>query len=286
MGHKLIYRGREITCDDIQFIRKAIAENPNASRYFLSKYICRAWNWTQRNGTEKHGVCRGLLLLLESEGYIKLPPRKYFPPNPFINRKKPSPIQINKDVVQCKLSAIQPIYLKQVRRTPEEKLYNALIEQYHYLGYSALVGENLKYIAYTNNRPIACIGWSVKVRKSNLHLIAYQTRFLILPWVSVSYLASHLLSLSIKTISKDWENIYHHPIYWVETFVDPERGFKGACYKAANWRCLGTTTGRGKGDQTRIANRSIKSVWGYPLSKNFRELMQSDPIRSREINAI
>ncbi len=302
MEDKFTYRGRKITLEDINFIRQAIAENPKSSRYFLSRYICRAWNWTQQNGAEKHGVCRGLLLRLESEGYLTLPPRKYFPPNPFVNRKKPFSIAIREDSIKCKLSAIQPICLKQVRRTLDEKLYNALIEQYHYLGYSPLVGENLKYIAFWGDRPIACVGWSsaawhigcrdrfigwpAQVRKNNLHLIAYQSRFLIVPWVSVPYLASHLLSLSVKTISQDWSKIYNHPIYWVETFVDNERGFKGTCYKAANWIYLGNTTGRGKNDKTNKANRSIKMVWGYPLSKSFRQLLQCGAMRSQKVDVL
>jgi hypothetical protein len=284
MDYKLIYRGRKIKVEDINFIREVIAENPNSGRCFLSRYICGAWNWTQPNGILKDGVCRGLLLRLESDGYIKLPPRKFLPNNPFVNRKKPADIELIQLPVQSKLSDIKPIHLHQVRRTPSEKLFNALIEQYHYLGYTNLVGENLKYIAFAQDKPIACIGWSsaawhigvrdrfigwsAEVRKKNLHLIAYQTRFLILPWVKVSHLASHLLSLSVKRVSRDWQNLYQHPVCWAETFVDTER-FKGTCYKAANWIYLGETTGRGKNDHTNKKNRSLKAVWGYPLTRHF-----------------
>jgi hypothetical protein len=157
------------------------------------------------------------------------------------------------------------------------------------LGYCHPVGEHLKYIVFTRGRAIACfafssaprhigcrdkfIGWSQNIRKKNLHLIAYNSRFLILPWVCVRNLASHLLSKMSKVLSADWERIYNHPIYFLETFVDTTEGFKGTCYKAANWIYLGDTTGRGKNDQTHKPNRSIKAVWGYPLSKNFRELL-------------
>jgi hypothetical protein len=228
------------------------------------------------------------LLRLEAEGYIKLPPRKSIPPNPFVKREKPSKIQINQIPIHNQLSDIHPVYLKQIRRTPLEKLFNSLVEHYHYLGYSHPVGEHLKYIAFAQDRPIAClawssaawhigardrfIGWRPEIREKNLHLIAYQSRFLILPWVFVSHLASHLLSLTSKIISKDWQNLYHHPIYWLETFVDSEK-FKGTCYKAANWIYLGKTTGRGKLDQTNKENRSLKTVWGYPLAKDFRRLL-------------
>jgi hypothetical protein len=232
------------------------------------------------------------LLHLEAEGYIKLPPRKSTPPNPFIKRKKPSKIQINQIPIENRLSDIHPVYLKQIRRTPLEKLFNSLVEHYHYLGYSHPVGEHLKYIAFAQDRPIACIawssaawhigsrdrfiGWCPEIREKNLHFVAYQSRFLILPWVFVSHLASHLLSLTSKTISKDWQNLYCHPIYWLETFVDTEK-FKGTCYKAANWVYLGKTTGRGKLDQTNKENRSLKSVWGYSLAKDFRRLLCDEP---------
>ena len=116
------------------------------------------------------------------------------------------------------------------------------------------------------------IGWDQEKRKRNIHLIAYNTRFLILPWINVRYLASHVLSKMVKRISKDWQDIYNHPLYFLETFVDTER-FEGTCYKAANWIYLGKTTGRGKNDQTNKPNRSIKAVWGYPLNKNFKELL-------------
>jgi hypothetical protein len=166
------------------------------------------------------------------------------------------------------------------------KLCNSLIEQYHYLGYCQPVGEHLKYKVYAKGRPIAClswssaprhigcrdrlIGWSADVRKKNLQFIIYNSRFLILPWIRVPFLASHLLAQMAKIVPKDWQRIYHHPIYFLETFVDTER-FSGTCYRAANWICLGDTTGRGKDDQTHKPNRSIKAVWGYPLVKDFRE---------------
>jgi hypothetical protein len=139
-------------------------------------------------------------------------------------------------------------------------------------------------MVYAGKRPIACfawssaprhigcrdrfIGWSQKERKGNIHYIAYNSRFLILPWVRVRHLASYLLGRMSKMVARDWLRIYHHPVYYLETFVDRER-FVGTCYKAANWIYLGDTTGRGKNDQTHKVNRSIKAVWGYPLSKRF-----------------
>ena len=120
------------------------------------------------------------------------------------------------------------------------------------------------------------IGWSKPQRRANLHLIAYNSRFLILPWAAqVPHLASHLLGRVARVISADWQQLYHHPIYLLETFLDSEQ-FRGTCYRAANWIYLGSTTGRGKDDQTRQANRSLKEVWVYPLSKDFSRQLSQD----------
>jgi hypothetical protein len=150
------------------------------------------------------------------------------------------------------------------------------------------VGEQLKYMVYAQDRPIACfswssaprhigardryIGWSKEDRAQRLQYIAYNSRFLILPWIKVPQLASHLLGLMAKNISRDWEKIYNHPLYFLETFVDTER-FSGTCYKAANWIYIGDTTGRGKNEKKHIKTRSIKAIWGYPLTKDFRNRM-------------
>jgi hypothetical protein len=164
------------------------------------------------------------------------------------------------------------------------------MEQYHYLGYEQPVGEHLKYLVWARGalwaRPVAAlawsssprhlgardryIGWSQQSRQKNLHLIAYNPRFLILPWVKVPHLASHILGRMAARISADWEALYAHPLYLLETFVDPER-FRGTCYLAANWKVLGETTGRGKADLTHRPNRSLKQVLALPLHRRFRE---------------
>jgi len=282
------YRGRTVTDKDIAFIKELIAENPNDSRRALSKRLCRAWNWVQPNGAMRDMVCRGLMLGLHRAGYIRLPAKKCNPQNPFVQRKKPVKIKTDKTPVIGKLSHIRPLEFRQVRRTASEKLFNSLIEHYHYLGYCHPVGEQLKYIVYAHNRPIAClawssaprhigsrdrfIGWSKDVRTKHLHLLAYNSRFLILPWVRVSHLASHILGRMARILTNDWNQIYHHRIHYLETFVDKTR-FAGTCYKAANWIYLGDTTGRGKNDQTNKPNRSIKAVWGYPMTKDFRAVL-------------
>ena len=279
------YRGRTVTEKDVAFIKALIAENPDDSRRALSKKLCLAWNWVQPNGTLRDMVCRGLMLTLHRSGQIQLPPKKAAPNNPLAKRRAPAKITIDQSPIEGKLSAIKPLEFKQVRRTSAEKLFNSLLAQHHYLGYTQPVGEQLKYIVYTQNRPIGClsfssaprhigcrdrfIGWDQDLRKANLHLIAYNSRFLVLPWVRVMHLASHILGQMSRILAKDWQTVYHHRVYYLETFVDKDR-FAGTCYQAANWIYLGDTTGRGKDDQTHRPNRSLKAVWGYPLDKNFK----------------
>src|SRR6266852_5923131 len=190
--------------------------------------------------------------------------------------------------IQDGLRKLQPLEFEPVRRTEKEPLWNSLLEEHHYLGYEQPVGEHLKYLVWGQGRPVAClawssaprhlrsrdryIGWNAEARRRNLRFIAYNTRFLILPWVKVEHLASHILGRMASRISADWQRIYGHPIYFPETFVDPER-FRGTCYRAANWVVLGKTTGRGKQSNSYVPNRSIKEVLGYPLAKQFRELL-------------
>lgn len=289
MDLEVQYQGRVATSDDVEFIKRLIAENPCDSRRALSKKLCEAWNWVQPNGALRDMVCRGFLLQLHRAGHIKLPPRKVKPNNPLANRSRPQKIDIDQTPIYTTLSKLQPLQIRQVRRRSSEKLFNSLIAHYHYLGYCHPIGEHLKYVVFAQDRPIAClawssaprhigcrdrfIGWSPNIRKKNLYLIAYNSRFLILPWVQVRHLASHLLGRMAKVLPADWDTIYNHRVYFLETFVDTER-FKGICYKAANWIYLGNTTGRGKNDQTHKANRSIKAVWAYPLSIDFREVLQ------------
>jgi hypothetical protein len=282
------YRGRVLTAQDIAFIRELIAQHPGLSRRKLSARVCQAWQWKQANGALCDMVCRGLLLMLHRAGEIELPPVRQISLNPFVRRARPAPVLIDQTLLTGALRELKPIDFHQVRRTAEEPLFNSLIEHHHYLGYEQPVGEHLKYLIRAQGRPIAClawssaprhlgsrdrfIGWSAQTRRRNIHLIVYNTRFLILPWIRVPHLASHILGRVTNRLSRDWERAYGHPVYFAETFIDPGR-FRGTCYRAANWRCLGLTTGRGKASTSKRPNRSIKEVLGYPLTPRFRELL-------------
>jgi hypothetical protein len=282
------YRGREISREDILYIRALIELHPQESRRTLSTKLCEAWQWRQANGALRDMVCRGMLLMLDRAGQIELPPVSYVRHNPLVNRAKPEPVRIDTTPIQDGLRNLQPLEFEPVRRTEKEPLWNSLVEEHHYLRYQQPVGEHLKYLVWGQSRPLAClawssaprhlgardryIGWNAEARLRNLRFIAYNTRFLILPWVTVEHLASHILGRMASRISADWQRIYGHPIYFLETFVDPER-FRGTCYRAANWVLLGKTTGRGKQSNSYVPNRSIKEVLGYPLAKQFRELL-------------
>lgn len=284
------YRGQEIGSEQIAFLKEFIRTHPNSSRWKLSRQLCEALGWKQANGALRDVVCRGLLLMLERAGQIELPPvRRHIRGQRRTGRPRPQAVLIDTTPLAAPLKEVGSIEIQQVRRTADEPLFNSLMESNHYLGYEQPVGEHLKYLVWAQGRPVAClawssaprhlgsrdrfIGWSGEARRRNIRFIAYNTRFLILPWVEVPHLASHILSRIARRLSQDWERLYQHPIYFLETFVDPER-FRGTCYRAANWVVLGRTTGRGKDDHTNRPNRSIKEVLGYPLTSRFRQLLQ------------
>ncbi len=280
------YRGRNIGEEEIVFLRQFIAEHPTLSRWALSRQLCEVWEWKQANGALCDALCRGLLLLLERGGAIELPAvRGHFPKR---SEHRPELLVPDNRPVRGPLAELGVLAFQQVRRTPQEALFNSLLEQYHYLRYQQPVGEHLKYLVSAKGQVIAClawcsaprhlasrdrfIGWSAEARTRNLRLLAYNTRFLILPWVEVPHLASHILGRMAKIVPRDWQQMYAHPVYWLETFIDPAR-FKGTCYRAANWQCLGTTTGRGHNARTKKRTQPVKELFGLPLTPRFRQLL-------------
>jgi len=284
------YRGQEIDSEQLAFLREFIRTHPASSRWKLSRQLCEALGWKQANGALRDMVCRGMLLMLERAGEIELPPvRRHVRGQCRTGRRRPEAVLIDTAPLAMSLQSLGPIEIQSVRRTADEPLFNSLMEQYHYLGYEQPIGEHLKYICWAQGRPVACmawssaprhlgsrdryIGWSAEARRRNIRFIAYNTRFLILPWIAVPHLASHILGKVARGLSEDWERMYGHPIYFAETFIDPNR-FRGTCYRAANWQLLGLTTGRGKNDQTNKPNRPIKEILGLPLAPRFRELLR------------
>jgi hypothetical protein len=286
------YRGRAVSVAEVEFIRQLIASQPGINRRQLSLKLCEAWQWKQANGAPRDMVCRGLLLGLERSGQLELPAAQHVHRNPPTRRSanKGEPVLEPPDTTQLDvpLGEIRPLEFRQVRRGPEEPLFNHLIAEYHPLGYTRPVGEHLKYMVYAAGRPVAClawssaprnlsardryIGWTPEARRRNLRYLAYNPRFLVLPWVQVKHLASHILGQMARRLAGDWERLYHHPVYFLETFVDTEK-HRGTCYRAANWVVMGRTAGRGNNCPDKRPNRSIKEVLGYPLTPRFRELL-------------
>jgi len=282
----LSFRGRPIGPADVTFLRELIARNPGLSRRRLSVKVCEAWQWVQPNGQPRDMVCRGLMLVLHRAGHIELPPPRQAAINNAIRHREIAQLEFcDTTPIEGSLASLGALEIRLVRRAEGESLFNYLINQYHYLGFSRPVGEHLKYLVLWGDRPVACMAWNSgplkltlrdqfvgsprKAYAHNLHLIAYNSRYLIAPWVRVPHLASHLLGRIACRISADWQVLYHHPIHLLESFVDLER-FQGTCYRAANWTCVGRSQGRGTkskpGDRT-----SLKELWVYALGRDFRQ---------------
>lgn len=279
------HKGQAITEDEIADIRALMSERATWTRRSLSIAVCERWGWVQENGVPRDAVCRALLLALHRAGHIELPAPRWACREPW-RRLRPRRVEVSTEPLEGSLRELGPIELCHVARTADEATVNGLVEEHHYLGYTAPVGERMKYLIRAQGRPLGCfvwssaprhlgprdrhLGWSAEARKKNIRFVAYQTRFLILPWVRVPHLASHLLGRMARQLSTDWQRVYAHPIHFTETFVDTERN-RGTCYRAANWTELGLTTGRGKADQTHAPNRSLKRIFGYPLVPDYRE---------------
>ena len=283
----LSFRGREIGAAEVAFLRQLIADNPTLSRRALSARVCEVWNWVQPNGQLRDMVCRSLMLKLHRAGHIELPaPRHPSINNAILHRRVRERLPEDTTPITGTLGTLGALEVRLVRRAEGEDVFAQLLKEHHYLGYSRPVGEHLKYLILAGGRPVACMGWSSaplkldlrdrfvgapkEAYRHNLHLIAYNTRFLILPWVHVPHLASHVLGLVARRISADWQGLYNHPIHLLESFVDTER-FRGTCYRAANWICVGRSEGRGTKSVHGAKPASIKDLLVYPLGRNFRQ---------------
>jgi hypothetical protein len=289
----LTFRGQQIREADVAFLRELIAQHPDLSRRRLSVRVCEAWGWMQPNGQPRDMVCRSLLLALHRAGHLQLPARRASPPNNAIRHRHIAQMgAIDTAPLIGALETLKPLRVDLVRRTEEEPLFAHLLSQYHYLGYSRPVGEHLKYLVWAGARPVACLGWSSAPRqldlrdrfigapkeayRHNLRRIAYNTRYLLVPWAKVPHLASHLLGRIAHRLSEDWQGLYGHPIDLLESFVDSER-FEGSCYRAANWTCVGRSEGRGTKSKRGASSVSIKELWVYPLHREFRQRLLQIP---------
>lgn len=281
-------QGCSISSSDIQLIQRLMGENPHWHRSKLSQELCLIWNWKAANGHYKDMACRNLLLKLEKRGLITLPPRRVEARNSPRNRPVHHVLH-QQSPIHTPLKDLLPFRIECVGKDEHKALFHTLLALYHYLGFSRVAGENVKYIVFDRNaNPLACllfgspawkvaprdsfIRWDTPERQQYLHLVANNLRFLILPWVRVPHLASCILGLIVRRIRNDWMHKYAHPIYLLETFVERER-FRGTCYKAANWQLVGQTKGRTRNDRYNTIRVPIKDVYLYPLTPNFREAL-------------
>lgn len=286
MATPMIVQGRVITGTDVELIEELLAANPSWGRTRLSEELCKLWGWRTDKGRLRDMACRTLLLKLERGGCIQLPARRRRSTNGFRNRC-PLWVSHSTDVISCRLGGLMPLEVVEVSaRADELALFKCLLSEYHYLGHRNTVGENMKYLVRDGGgRALACvlfgaaawktaprdafIGWDARSREANLGGVANNTRFLILPWVQVAHLASHVLSRVIRRVRSDWMEKYGHAVHLLETFVDRSR-FHGTCYQAANWICVGQTQGRTRNDRDRSIRVGPKAIYVYPLTRHFR----------------
>lgn len=281
-----IIQGRLVTEEDLRQIRDLLSSHPQWHRTQVSRELCRLWQWTDATGRPKDMACRTLLLKLERKGELSLPPRR----GPSVNHRRGHSRQTvahDQTPVTGSLDGLRPIRLLAADSGPLRALWETLLTQYHYLGFKTRVGKSLCYLAVdVMDRPVSCllfgaaawktaardrfIGWNPQQRAAHLHEVVNNMRFLILPWVTVPHLASHLLGKALRQLPGDWHRRYGHPVWLVETFVDRDR-FAGTCYRAANWLHVGDTAGRSRNDVKHRLAVPPKTVWLRPLCRGFRE---------------
>ena len=291
MDAECIIQGRTIGPEAVALIRGLMAENPQSSRYQLSRLLCQLWDWRDPRGQLKDMAARSLLLKLQDRGWITLPAKRCASPNR-MRHKRVIAVDHATERIQAPLGQLLPLWVRELSCYPEQQpLFECLLHRYHYLSHTSSVGLNLKYLVSDRvGRPVACllfgsaawkcavrdqfIGWSAPERERALQQITNNTRFLVMPWVDVGFLASHVLSRVTRQIAVDWQHKYSRPLHLVETFVDSSR-FVGICYRAANWIDLGQTTGRTRQDRWNQIQVPPKRVLVYPLTSDFRSALRS-----------
>lgn len=287
----IICQGRNIDAAELKWINNTIEEHPQWSRCRIGKELCRRWQWQAANGQYKTYAARELLLKLNNRKMVELPAvRDKMRRNSWSKPAIESISMPEPEIINGSLAQLQPLKtLIPARGSSEDARFNYYLATHHYLGFKKTVGENIKYlIRDSQGRDIACmlfgsaawktaprdrfIGWDSDTRQRNVNLLTNNTRYLILPWVKVEHLASHILGAVMRRILNDWQAVYGHSIHMVETFVERDR-FRGTCYKAANWRHIGTTQGRGRQDRNNTRQEPVKDIYVYPLIGGFREAL-------------
>lgn len=288
MEQSHLIQGRLLRKPDIADIRCLIAAHPDWSRRRISVELAEVWNWRTCTNQLKDMAARNLLLKLEQRGMLVLPPRRKE-----ASRRSPIAAAAPADEflpanITGPLAALQPLRLETVTAgSPDYAVFLRYLAHHHYLGFRGPVGENIAYLARDcQGRDLACIlfgaaawktkprdswiGWDDATRARRLPLLANNSRFLILPWVRVPHLASHILGRITRRLAADWQARYGHPVWLAETFVERQR-FHGTCYRAANWTYVGQTQGRTRQDRVHNISAPVKDIYLYALTPRFRE---------------
>lgn len=292
----LSFCGRAVSPQDLDLIREVSRDCSHLSLTELSRTLCELLDWRRANGKLKTRECYGFLQRLQARGWLtSLPPIHLTSPRrPRVvsldARTDPQPAQ------RGPLRSYLPLELRLVQTHTDRLLFRQYIQRYHYLGYRVPYGAQLRYFIYAGPSPsplLACllftsaawkmaprdtwIGWSCLARQAHLPQLVNQSRFLILPWVQISYLASHLLARAARQLPHDWRATYQVRPLLLETLVDIR--FAGTCYRAANWMEVGITQGRGRMDAAgRAHGRSPKRIFLYPLNPHARQLLCHEPL--------
>lgn len=285
MEQRCFIQGRCLDESDVEHVRHLIDSHPSWSRKRISIELACDWNWRNARGRLKDMAARSLMLKLEQRGLLRLPARRRVSPK----RKcfNTDTVFDEPSVITEALVHLQPLSVHVMRAgNPDHTHFSRYLARYHYLGFRGPVGENLGYLVRDcHGRDLACVlfgaaAWKTKprdiwigwngARVRHLSFITNNTRFLILPWVQVAHLASHVLGCVLRRLAEDWQAKYGHAIYLVETFVNRDR-FRGTCYRAANWVHVGSTQGRSRQDRTHTLRVPVKDIYVYALKPDFRE---------------
>jgi hypothetical protein len=297
---KWVHVGRTIDRAELELIRETVELLPSLSLRELAETLSDLLGWYTATGTRKWQACQGLLERLETEGLVRLPKKKGAPPRSV--RQGPALTERTqpRDPVTGTLGELGRVGLRVVEGREETALWNEYVERHHYLGYRPPAGCWLRYFVESEGGALGCvlvagaakaiavrdqwIGWTRAQRLSNLGWVVNNTRFLVFPWVKVPHLASHVLGQLARRVTRDWEARWGYRPLLVETFVDPQR-YRGTCYQASGWELLGQTTGVGLARLGRQYRSSVKLVYVRPLEERFRELLCSESLVGRQVDA-
>ena len=286
----LSFCGEAVGEADLSLIKQVIERYPSLSRTELANTLCELLDWNRSNGSLKTVECRQFLEGLEARSLIELPQRRTGRPRGSKTRVDRTASGTWVELLEGTVGDYPGVSLTLATTVEERALWRELVERYHYLGHRVPFGAHLRYLIRMEDplrTVVGClqyssgawrmrardqwIGWNETARKTHLQRIVSNTRFLILPWVRIRYLASHVLSQAARRLVQDWEGRYGLTPWLLETLVDPAR-FSGTCYRAANWIEVGTTTGRGRQDRHhRRHGAAPKTLWLYPLRRDARQ---------------